>query len=237
MCIIAWKPKEKKLVKLLTTHHPDEMVPSTMKKKGHAIPLFILKPTCVPEYNHGMNAVDCLDQNISYYPCIRKTVKWTKKFVIYLMQITLFNSYILYKSVTGSGIHHLDFLMQVVSAWTTFQVPANLLPPVQESEEEEPESGAEAAAGADADGEAGARLRHGGPRTPRSDPLTRLDGNRLAHYLVRNRTRRICRVHKRHGKGKQTWYSCRSCAVPLCIGWCNAVYHAKHNYKNCPLKD
>uniref|UniRef100_A0A8C1LIR4 PiggyBac transposable element-derived protein domain-containing protein n=1 Tax=Cyprinus carpio TaxID=7962 RepID=A0A8C1LIR4_CYPCA len=44
------------------------------------------KPACIVEYNHEMNGVDKLDQNIVYYPFIRKSHKWTMKFVMYLQE-------------------------------------------------------------------------------------------------------------------------------------------------------
>ena len=44
-----------------------------------------------------MNGVDKMDQNLGYYPVIRKTVKWTKKFVMYMLQFTTFNAYVIYK--------------------------------------------------------------------------------------------------------------------------------------------
>ena len=37
--VVAWKAKPKKIMKLLTTHHPDRMVSCTQRKAGHREPL------------------------------------------------------------------------------------------------------------------------------------------------------------------------------------------------------
>ena len=68
-----------------------------MNKFHSFIQVTVEKPECVCDYNEYMNGVDKLDQNLSYYPVIRKTKKWTKKFTMYLFQIALFNSYVIYK--------------------------------------------------------------------------------------------------------------------------------------------
>lgn len=54
------------------------------------------KPACIVEYNNAINGVG-LDQNIVYYPFVRNSHKWAKKFVTYLFQISLFNAFVIYK--------------------------------------------------------------------------------------------------------------------------------------------
>ena len=157
--VLAWKAKKNKIVKMLTSHHQDKMTTCTQKAAGHREPLLVEKPECVPFYNLGMNAVDCLDQNIGYYPCLRKTTKWTKKFVVYLMQIATFNAYVLFKARTGSTMHHMDFIMSVCRSWTNWVGPLAIdvpLPPPEgegdgEAEGEgDGEAEGDAAGGADA---------------------------------------------------------------------------------------
>jgi hypothetical protein len=43
---------------------------------------------------------DRADQMLHYYPCSRKTVKWTKKLVFFLLQMTMLNSFIQFKNNT-----------------------------------------------------------------------------------------------------------------------------------------
>ena len=259
--VLAWKAKKAKIVKMLTSHHEDKMTWCTQKKAGHREPLLVEKPECVPHYNMGMNAVDCLDQNISYYPCMRKTTKWTKKFIVYLMQISVYNAYVIFKARTGSTIRHLDFLMRCCRAWTNWDGPharyAPVPPPGGEGEgeregelemvaEEAEEGEQEAEEGDGAHGGEGARAA----RSPIVDPESRLDGRRMQHYLVplpkpgNEALRRFCRVCKRRSaheaakKGPRRKkesvprgrFQCKQCSVPLCVGFCDAVYHSKRHY-------
>ena len=215
--VLAWKAKPKKIVKMLTSHHQDKMVECTQKKAGHREALKVLKPECVTFYNQGMNAVDCLDQNIGYYPCMRKTTKWTKKFVVYLFQIAAYNAYVVYKARTGNTGSNLEFLMAVCRAWTNWDVsplppPGQEGPPLADTGEEEGAGEEERAVSAAVEGavsEEDDEVEGPGPShppTPRSpyvDPDSRLDGNRWQHFLVPlpketgKAGRRYCRVCKR----------------------------------------
>ena len=49
-----------------------------------------------------MNGVDIADQHSVYYSFIRKTVKWWKKIVFWLIETSMINSYILYKLTVAS---------------------------------------------------------------------------------------------------------------------------------------
>ncbi len=73
------------------------------------------------EYNNAMNGVDKLDQNIRYYPFVRKSQKWTKKFVTYLFQISLFNAFVIYKAKNQQGNCKtlLSFIHSVIKSWTS----------------------------------------------------------------------------------------------------------------------
>jgi len=46
-----------------------------------------------------MKGVDHADQYLSYYSVDRKTVKWSKKVVLFLLNCTLFNSILVYKTL------------------------------------------------------------------------------------------------------------------------------------------
>ena len=71
---LLWK--DKKDVKMLSTWHTSEMVP-TGKTNADGNP--IVKPSCVISNNQGMGGVDCSDQ-ISTTCCpVRKHTKWYKK--------------------------------------------------------------------------------------------------------------------------------------------------------------
>lgn len=89
--VLAWRDKQ--TVKMVTTFHQNNIERVEEWQRGHQEKVAKQKPACIVEYNHDMNGVDKLNQNIVYYPFIRKSRKWTKKFVMYLFQISLFNAH------------------------------------------------------------------------------------------------------------------------------------------------
>ena len=115
---MAWS--DRRLIRMVTSIHHDEMkdVKVWRKRLGQ---ITVPKPRCVDDYNHLMKGVDRLDQNISYYPFTRKSSKWTTKFVFYLMQVSLFNAFIVYKKRNpGGSVKNMKaFILSVVKAWTT----------------------------------------------------------------------------------------------------------------------
>jgi len=52
----------------------------------------IKKPSAAVQYNKFMK--DRADHYLSYYSVLRKTVKWSKKVVLYLLKCTLFNAFL-----------------------------------------------------------------------------------------------------------------------------------------------
>ena len=76
--VLSWK--DKRLVKFISTNHDASMVTIQRRKKGgHGEMEQVKKPACICNYNKNMSGVDHINQIISYYPCTRKTLKWTKK--------------------------------------------------------------------------------------------------------------------------------------------------------------
>ncbi len=117
--VLAWR--DKKIVKMITSLHQDKMQTAEVWQKGKNERVSVQKPTCVVAYNNSMNGVDRLDKNIAYYPCVRKSTNWTNKFVLYLFQLCLLNSFILYKARNPQGEHRkfLTFILSVVRSLTT----------------------------------------------------------------------------------------------------------------------
>ena len=54
------------------------------------------KPNAILDYCQYMGGVDIFDQKMNYYKFYRKTAKWTKKILMYLLQMGLQNAHILY---------------------------------------------------------------------------------------------------------------------------------------------
>ncbi|KAL2723593.1 piggyBac transposable element-derived protein 4-like [Vespula maculifrons] len=61
----------------------------------------IIKPSCVIDYNKGMG-VDKQDQLLSCFPLMRRCVKRYKKIFFYLLDIAVYNAYVLYSKITNT---------------------------------------------------------------------------------------------------------------------------------------
>ena len=95
--VVAWK--DKRVVTALSTKHDGSLgVITRNKKKGRSKTEQIVKPLCITECNQYMSGVDRMDQMISYYPFTRKTIKWPKKVFFYLLEISLYNSFVIFKA-------------------------------------------------------------------------------------------------------------------------------------------
>jgi hypothetical protein len=78
----------------------------------------VKKPCAVVQYNNFMKGVDRADQYLSYYPVLRKTVKWSKKVVVYLPNCTLFNAFFVYRTLnTNKKVKYKNFLHEVGRSW------------------------------------------------------------------------------------------------------------------------
>lgn len=75
----------------------------------------IKKPECVIEYNNKMGAVDKVDMQISFVECVRKSVKWYKKVFFHILDLVLYNSYVLFQVKTGKKPSFADFRLKVVT--------------------------------------------------------------------------------------------------------------------------
>jgi len=53
----------------------------------------IKKPYTVGQYNKFIKGIDRANQYLSYYSVLRKTVKWSKKVVLYLLNFVLCNTF------------------------------------------------------------------------------------------------------------------------------------------------
>ena len=89
--------KDKRLVRMISTIHDSEHVHTG--KKDRKTNEEICKPNCVVQYNKYMKGVDHVDQYLSYYSFVRKTVKWSKKVVLFLLNCALFNSFLMSKTL------------------------------------------------------------------------------------------------------------------------------------------
>lgn len=204
--VLAWK--DRRIVTSISTKHDDSASPvSRLKKGGKGARETVLKPEVIIDYNEHMSGVDHLNQMLSYYDCTRKCLRWPRKVFVYLLSISVHNSYILYKCKTNQKVlSYLHFWKKLTRQLCTTEI-------IQESNNPTPSSST---------------------RPPVYDPPERLVGGFKAHTLIllhRNlqgtQFRRRCRVCSRQGKRKSTAYICQECNIPLCPAPCYRLYHTK----------
>lgn len=92
--LLALKSKDTKEVFMLTTIH-DERMQNVRNRRNPANP--VEKPKCIVDYNKNMGGVDRTDQLLEPFKVARKCMKWYKKLAMHLMQLSLLNSFLLYK--------------------------------------------------------------------------------------------------------------------------------------------
>ena len=65
-----------------------------------------------------MKGVDRADQYLSYYSILRKTMKWCKKVVLWLLNCALFNVFRVYKyHNSDSKLSYKNFLLETANYW------------------------------------------------------------------------------------------------------------------------
>jgi hypothetical protein len=65
-----------------------------------------------------MKGIDSADQYLSYYSVLRKSVKWSKKVVLYLLDCALFNAFFVYRTLnTEKKVKYNNLLHDVGRSW------------------------------------------------------------------------------------------------------------------------
>ncbi len=73
-----------------------------------------IKRLCVKEYNENVGLLDKYDMQISFSECIRRSVKWYKKFFFHLWDLTIYSAYILYKLKKNVNLPLATYQLEVV---------------------------------------------------------------------------------------------------------------------------
>lgn len=109
--VFTWR--DKKEVILISTMSDNTITETTMRDKKTNE--FIRKPTCVVQYNKYMGGVSLCDSVIHAYPSMHKSTKWYKKVFFHMIDISLYNAWIIYKAL-GNNVPLLEFRHDVVQA-------------------------------------------------------------------------------------------------------------------------
>lgn len=200
----SWQSKRP--VRMITTIHPATIVEShnvdwNTKEK-------IWKPICVIDYNKYMKGVDRADQYLSYYSIVRRTKKWTKRTVMFLINGALFNAFRVFQSLNpNSKKSYKYFLHEVAKEWISDNVANN-------PDDPQPSTSTS---------------------SKTNEPNRLLDAKK--HKIVKIVTggikknpQRQCRVCATHKKNSLTCFMCQFCNVPLHKGECFFKYHTLNKY-------
>ena len=108
----CYKKSKTKIVSLMSTKHTGDFVATG--KAHYSSKLKIFKPDVIVEYNQTMGGVDNLSRNLDPYSCQRKTLKWYRKLAELFIEISIYNSYVIWKELTTSHATHLSFRQMLV---------------------------------------------------------------------------------------------------------------------------
>ncbi|KAK2574752.1 hypothetical protein KPH14_013001 [Odynerus spinipes] len=197
LLVLKWR--DKKDVWMLSTIHEPKMVETG--RRNHITGLPKLKPECVVNYNIKMGSVDHVDMVLSTLHSHRKCLKWYKKLFFHLLDLSLYNSYILHQSVTGKKQKYNEFQLKVIK-----QI-------LQKYPQNRKSTGG------------GRRNIENLPYrlTERHFPSKTLNAEG-------NVSRRKCVVCKKQNQRKDTPYQCKKCNVGLCVDNCFEIYHTQLQY-------
>ena len=110
--LLALKWSDKRDVSMLTTVNTPAIVNTS--KKHYATGEFVRKPECVVSYTKNMGAVDKTDMQISLTECTRKTRKWYRKLFFHLIDMCLYNAFVLYKvNNSNKKVQFIEFRTNV----------------------------------------------------------------------------------------------------------------------------
>ena len=111
--VLAIKYSDKKNVYMITTVHDHSVRNVRARVRGEGL-VDVSKPVAIAEYNSQMGGVDKTDQLINAYKSARKTMKWTKKVVLYMLQHATLNAHYLF-TYDGGDQTYVEFLLEVIN--------------------------------------------------------------------------------------------------------------------------
>jgi len=100
---------------MISTIHDATTV--SKERKDRNTNMEIKKPYAVVQYNKSIKGVNRADQYLTYYSVLKKTVKWSKKVVLYLLNCVLFNAFFVYRTLNTNKVKYKNFLPEVGRSW------------------------------------------------------------------------------------------------------------------------
>ena len=110
--LLAIKYADKKPVYVLTTVYDHSVNQVQAREKGQGV-IQVDKPVAITEYNRNMGGVDKTDAIIQTYKSARKSMKWTKKLVFYILQHATLNAHYLHL-LNGGSQTYMQFMLDAL---------------------------------------------------------------------------------------------------------------------------
>jgi hypothetical protein len=87
-------------------------------RKDRKTSMEVKKPYAVVQYNKFTMGLDRADQYLSFYSPLRKTVKSSKKVVLYVLNCALLNEFFVCRTInTHKKVKYKNFLHEVGRSW------------------------------------------------------------------------------------------------------------------------
>jgi hypothetical protein len=190
--------QDKRAVRFLSTCCDAEGEDVVERRRKKQEPLLLNCPPVVKLYSQAMGGVDKSDRMVRTYSVSRKSPKWWFRLFYYFIDMSVANSYILYKnSPNHSGLSELDYIKELaLELIGTFSQEEKVQPgPQRESR--------------------------------RAASIPRFTSANHWPLKTKKRKRcQQCKGGKK--KGRRTYYTCESCGVHLCVDRCLKRFHTKH---------
>ena len=110
---VKWMDKRPVTV-ISTIHDTSTMTIQRSSRHAQGGIQTVCKPTMINEYNKYIGGVDIADQLVTYYGFQHCSNKWWKRVFFHLLDVTMVNAYIIYKSYRNTKVTHLSFMVDVV---------------------------------------------------------------------------------------------------------------------------
>jgi len=98
-------------VQIISTIHDATSVNKGWKDRNTNME--IKMPYAVVQYNKFIKDGDRADQHLSYYSILKKSVKRSKKVVLYLLNCVLFNAIFVYRTLNTNKVKYKNFLPEL----------------------------------------------------------------------------------------------------------------------------
>ena len=207
--ITKWKDNKGVLL-VSNMHDPSEESLISRRQKDGSI---IVYPGTVVnrDYNKHMGYVDKADMMKSFYELDRKSKKWWHRIFFHLLDVTVANSFIIYRQVTQEKINLKSFKLSVIQGLAGAACMT-------------PSSSKRKSSGKPREEVGNTPKRH----KTKIAPEIRIDQSEHLPIRVESSQRR-CNHCSTKAQPHRTFYVCSVCKVPLCVNKreCFRKYHSK----------